>query len=210
MHIDYYVSLQSPWTYFGHERICRYASQASATLSIWPVNFAEVFSETGGLPLPKRSLQRRNYRMLELQRWREHLDVPLNLEPKYFPANERLASLCVVGLRERAGEFDERFNSADSAALRFAGSVLEAVWKDEQDVSDEGVLGRLLEKASTDAEQVLQAAINGDFDNTHASDTRKAIELGVFGAPAYRVDGELFWGQDRLPFVASKLGLESF
>jgi len=208
MHIDYYVSLQSPWTYLGHERICRYASKAGATLRIWPVNFAEVFSETGGLPLPQRSLQRRNYRMLELQRWREHLDISLNLEPKFFPANERLASLCVVGLREQADKADHPTDTAESAAVRFAGSVLEAVWKNEQDVSDEGVLRRLLEKAGTDADGVLTAARKGEFDKTHESDTRNAIELGVFGAPAYRVDGDLFWGQDRLPFVASRLGLE--
>jgi len=208
MHIDYYVSLQSPWTYLGHERICQYASKAGATLSIWPVNFAEVFSETGGLPLPRRSLQRRNYRMLELQRWREHLAIPLNLDPKYFPVNERLASLCVVGLREQADNSEQPSPSVDSAAVRFAGSVLEAVWKEEQDVSDESVLRRLLENAGADPEKVLTAASNGEFDKSHGSDTRNAIELGVFGAPAYRVDGELFWGQDRLPFVASKLGLE--
>lgn len=204
MHIDYYVSLQSPWTYLGHERICRYATEANATLTIWPVNFADVFSETGGLPLPKRSLQRRNYRMLELQRWREYLGITLNLEPKYYPANDRLASLCVVALREQAGSADQQ---SDSAALKFAGSILEAVWKDELDVSDESVLKRLLERAGADPEVVLNAAINSEIEKTHESDTRKAIERGVFGAPAYVLDGELFWGQDRLPFVAAKLGL---
>ena len=207
MHIDYYVSLQSPWTYFGHSRICRYAKEAGATLTIWPVNFADVFSETGGLPLPKRSPERRNYRMLELQRWREHLGIPLNLEPKHYPAKERVASLCVVGLREQADKVEAR--SPDSRALKFAGNVLEAVWKDEQDVSDETVLKRLLEKAGADPEKVLNAVLNQEFDSTHEQYTREAIERGVFGAPAYRVDGELFWGQDRLPFVAAKLGLQN-
>jgi len=207
MHIDYYLSLQSPWTYLGHARICRYAKEAGATLTIWPVNFADVFSETGGLPLPKRSLQRRNYRMLELQRWREHLNIPLNLEPKHFPAKERLASLCVVGLREQADKSEAQ--SPESAALRFAGSVLEAVWVHELDVSDETVLKELLEKAGADPQMILQAALNQEFDSSHEAYTGKAIERGVFGAPSYMVDGELFWGQDRLPFVAAKLGLEN-
>src|SRR5499425_3808371 len=98
-HVDYYVSLNSPWTYLGSKRFETIAKKHNAHVSIWPVDFGSVFSVSGGLPLPKRAPQRQAYRMMELKRWRELLGVPLNLEPKFFPANELPAAKCVIALR---------------------------------------------------------------------------------------------------------------
>src|SRR5258707_15569570 len=84
-HVDYYVSLNSPWTYLGSKRFEAIAKKHNAHVSIWPVDFGSVFAVSGGLPLPKRAPQRQAYRMMELKRWRDHLGVPLTLEPKFFP-----------------------------------------------------------------------------------------------------------------------------
>lgn len=198
--IDYYLSLQSPWTFLGHDRIVRYAQTSGATLNIYPCQFGEVFSSTGGLPLPKRSPQRQAYRLLELKRWSRQLSVDLTLEPKYFPAREQLSAYCVVALRE-TGQVNQ--------AVDFAGKVLTSIWTKELDTGDQAVLERLLVSCGADVTAVLERAQKPETAEVYAADTKHAISRGVFGAPSYVVDDELFWGQDRLQFVAAKLGVEA-
>jgi carboxymethylenebutenolidase len=81
LHIDYFVSLNSPWTHLGAARLEAMVARHSATLRIYPVEFGTIFSASGGLPLPKRSPQRQAYRMQELGRWRDHLGIPIHLQP---------------------------------------------------------------------------------------------------------------------------------
>ncbi|MFC7556591.1 DsbA family protein [Pseudoroseomonas wenyumeiae] len=88
LHIDYFVSLNSPWTHLGAARLEAMVARHNATLSIYPVEFSTIFSASGGLPLPKRSPQRQAYRMQDLARWRDHLSIPIHLRPRFFPADE--------------------------------------------------------------------------------------------------------------------------
>ena len=99
LHIDYYVSLNSPWTHLGAARIEAMAMANNATLRIFPVDFGAIFAESGGLPLPKRSPQRQAYRLQELPRWRDHLGIPIHVQPKFFPSSEQLTAGCIIGLR---------------------------------------------------------------------------------------------------------------
>ncbi len=121
-HIDYYASLNSPWTHLGAARIEALAAKYGASMRIYPVDFGTIFPASGGLPLPKRAPQRQAYRMMELRRWRDFLGVPINTEPKFFPSSEALTSSCVIALRETQG---------DAPAIKLAHRVLKAVWQDE-------------------------------------------------------------------------------
>ena len=103
-HIDYYVSLNSPWTHLGAARIEALAAKYNATMRIYPVDFGTVFAGSGGLPLPKRAPQRQAYRLMELRRWRDFLGVPINIRAKFFPSSEALTSSCVIALRETQGD----------------------------------------------------------------------------------------------------------
>ena len=204
--IDYYLSLQSPWSCLGHDRIVSYAAASGSRLNIYPCQFGEVFAATGGLPLPKRSPQRQAYRLLELQRWSAELGIEMNIEPAHFPARELQACLCTLALRE---------SGLDDVAVGFAGAVLNAVWKNELDIGEEQVLVDLLAPLiaespdnEMDVTTVLELANKPEIRVLLETDTKAAIARGVFGAPAYVVDDELFWGQDRLSFVAAKLGVE--
>ena len=132
-HIDYYASLNSPWTHLGAARIEALAAEHNATLRIWPLDFGTVFAGSGGLPLPKRSPQRQAYRMQELARWRDHLGIPITLQPRHFPANEFAAACCAIALRE---------TQDDAAAIRFAHRVLKALWEEERDTGDPAVRQR--------------------------------------------------------------------
>src|ERR1700754_949090 len=94
--IDYYMTLNSPWTYLGSALLAEIARRHDATVNVKPCKFGPIFEQTGGLPLPKRSPQRRAYRMMDLKRWREVRDIPLTLEPKYFPCDDSAAARLII------------------------------------------------------------------------------------------------------------------
>jgi 2-hydroxychromene-2-carboxylate isomerase len=188
--IDYFISLNSPWTYMGGERFIDMAARHGATVTVRPVNFGAVFAESGGLPLPKRAPQRQAYRMMELKRWRDHLGIPLTLEPKYFPVDETLAAHMVIAARQRGDD-----------ALGFSQAILRALWAEERDTGDRGTLMDIARSHGLDADAVIAMAESGEAEQLRRADTQEAIDRQVFGAPSYVYRDEIFWGQDRLEFL---------
>ena len=193
--IDYYVSLQSPWTYLGHQRLLELAAQHDATIVPRPVDFGTIFPATGGLPLPKRAPQRQAYRLVELARWRDFLNLPLNLQPRYFPVSEALAAGIVIAARQQDS----------AAAVALTGAILRAVWVEERDIADPITLGAIASAFGLDGEDLLRQAEQDTIRDMKAADSQAAIARGVFGAPSYVYQDEIFWGQDRLDFLARAL-----
>ena len=196
MHIDYYVSLNSPWTHLGAARIEAMATAHNATMRIYPVDFGAIFAKSGGLPLPQRSAQRQAYRLQELARWRDHLNIPIKIQPKFFPAGEQLTASCVVAVRETIG---------DQPAIKLAHRVLQALWQEEKNPADPATLGTLATDVGLDAEQVLKLGGDPKWTERRLVDTQAALDRNVFGAPSYVIGEDIFWGQDRLEFVQSRL-----
>ncbi len=196
--IRYFASLASPWTYLGHRRLYDLADRYGASVICKPVNFGEIFSISGGLPLGQRAQQRQDYRLVDLARWRDHLGVALNLQPKFFPAAELTAARMVTALGLQGG---------DTGGL--AGAVLQAVWAEEKNIADEAVLQDLANGCGLDGPGLLAAVEQAETIAAHEENTAEAIELGVFGAPTYVLNGELFWGQDRLELLDRALTLRN-
>lgn len=193
--IDYYLAPNSPWTYLGHTRFVELARAANATVRVLPMDLGKVFPVSGGLPLPKRSPQRQAYRLVELARFRDHLKLPLNLYPKYFPVAGNAAAQLIIAVDE---------NDGWQQALRLTGAVLAAVWAQERNIADAAVLAELLTETGLPAQRLEQSASEPVLAR-YEQITQQAIDTGVFGAPTYVLDGELFWGQDRLDFLQHKL-----
>lgn len=194
--VDYYFAPQSPWAYLGHQRLAEIARRTGATIRVMPIDLGgKVFPVSGGLPLGQRAPQRQAYRLVELQRFSEHLGAPLNLKPKYFPVAGDDAALLILAADVTHGS---------DAAMALAGAVLAACWAQERNIADEKVLAELL------AEQGLPAALleqshRQSVQERYEACTQAAIDAGVFGAPSYVIEGEIFWGQDRLDFVERAL-----
>jgi len=190
--IDYYVSLNSPWAYLGSQRIEEIARRYNAALRIWPVDFSIIFAATGGLPLPRRSPQRQAYRMQELARWRDHLGMALTLRPAASPFAEPLAAHAVIALRE-AGD--------DAGAIRLAHRIMRAVWAEERDPGLPSTLATLITECGLEAGPLLALAADPRWAAMRQANSEAALARGVFGAPSYVIDEQIFWGQDRLEFV---------
>jgi len=190
--IDYYISLNSPWTYLGSARFAAIAKKHDCTVNVKPAKFSEVFARTGGLPLAKRAPERRAYRLMDLKRWRDHLGIPINIEPKYFPSDEAPGTRLVLAAKLQGKD-----------AHRLATEIGKALWEMEQSIADPAALAAAAERAGIDAEAIRKAGpSDAELDGMHDELTAEAIKRGVFGAPSYVLaSGEIFWGQDRLEFL---------
>lgn len=193
--IDYFFTAQSPWTYLGHERFVAIAKAHGAQVNVLPVDLGKVFPVSGGLPLAKRAPQRQAYRLVELKRFSEFLGKPLNLHPKYFPVASDDAAKLIIAVDMHDGA---------EAALAIAGALMRGVWVDERNIADESHLAAILAEANLPARRIEDAHSQATHERYEA-DSQRAIDAGVFGAPSFIIDGELFWGQDRLDFVERRL-----
>jgi 2-hydroxychromene-2-carboxylate isomerase len=197
--IDYYFAPQSPWTYLGHARLSAIAHAARAEVRVLPADFGQIFAASGGLPLAKRAPQRQAYRLQELARFRDHLQLPLTVQPRFFPVAADPSARLIVAVGQHDGM---------AAALRLSGAVFAAVWAQERDLASPEVLAELLGECNLPAQR-LEQSHDADVQAAYDANTRAALDAGVFGAPSYCVEGEIFWGQDRLDFLARKLKVSS-
>jgi 2-hydroxychromene-2-carboxylate isomerase len=194
--IDYYFAPNSPWTYLGHARFAEIAKAAGAKVNVLPVDLGgKVFPVSGGLPLAKRAPQRQAYRLVELKRFSEYLHQPMNLQPAFFPVNADDAAQLIIAVD---------LNDGTDAALDLTGRILRAVWVEQRNIADAKDLATILAEAKLPARR-LDDAMSQAAHERYEQDSLRAIEAGVFGAPSYVIDGELFWGQDRLDFVQRRL-----
>ena len=193
--VDYYFATISPWMYLGHARFTDLVHQHHATVHVKPANLGEVFPASGGLPLSKRAPQRQAYRLVDLERVSKHLGVPLNLHPKFFPANGDLAAMWIIAANEVSGE----------QGMALTGAIAHALWVEDRDIADAETLAVVAHGIGLDAQSLSDRASTEQIAQRYAANTKEAIDRGVFGAPSYVIDGEIFWGQDRMDFVARKL-----
>lgn len=192
--IDYYFTLLSPWTYLGHELFLSIAKRHGATIAYKPTPLRSVFDETGGLPLPKRHPVRQRYRMLELQRWRQKRGLPLVLRPAHFPFDVSLADRMALALAA---------DGADPGA--FVGDVLTGVWARDEDMSTIDNLTAAAARNGFDGEALIARAESDEIEDAYRARIAETIAADVFGAPSYVLEGEVFWGQDRLELLENAL-----
>lgn len=193
---EYFFAPQSPYAYLGHTRFVEIAEQHGAQIVLRPCDLGKVFSVSGGLPLLQRAPQRQAYRLIEMQRWADHLQLPINLQPKYFPVSGDAAARLLIAAKLAHGT---------STALILAGAIMQAVWVDEKNIADNDTLVALATMHELDGKALLKASGTAAVQSEYEAHTDAAIAANVFGAPWFVVDGEGFWGQDRLEFVERAL-----
>lgn len=189
--IVYFHSLSSPWAYLGGPRFHDIVRKHNLKVVLRPTTILE---ENGGIPLRTRPTARQEYHELELDRWRTYLDMPLVLRPAHYPANPEYSARMVI--------------AADSLgwdALRLSHALLRALWSEERDILDTKTRIEVAVAQGMDGARLAEMQdtpeITALWEKSHA----EASEAGVFGTPTYVLDGERFWGQDRLEFLDRRL-----
>ena len=192
--VDYYVSLASPYTYMGGRRLPEIIESTGAAFHIKPVIGSQLLAATGGLPVPKRHPARLAYRLVELERWKRHWSIPMNIEPKFFPVDDGKAAHMVIAAQQLGQD-----------AITLSNAFLACVWEAEQDISDLSVLITAADQAGFDGQALAERIDADDVTATLQSNTDEAIEHEVFGMPWFIHDGLPYWGQDRIRFLTSAL-----
>ena len=193
-YIDYYDSMSSPWTYLGHGRFMELALRFGLTVHHKPMDLLRVWSVSGDLPLKDRAQQRQAYRHQELRRWRELLDIPCNLEPAFHPVADRRACYLAIAAAQKSLDWN-----------KLSQALLRAVWVEDRNIADHATLIAIAEACGMDGKMLLAATEEASVQAEYQSNTDEAIAIGVFGAPTYVFEGELFWGQDRLQMLEWRL-----
>jgi 2-hydroxychromene-2-carboxylate isomerase len=193
-HVDYYFSFQSPWAYIGHHVFREVARTYDLKVNYKPVLLVELFSETGGLPLAKRHPVRQRYRMMELQRWRDKRGLKFHLQPANWPINMRLADGIVLAAIE-GGLDPEPFMRRGFAA----------VWEDQLNLADPATLIKLADESGLPGKQLVDRSGSDEISVAYEQNRQDALAADVFGSPAFVLDGEVFWGQDRIELLADAL-----
>jgi 2-hydroxychromene-2-carboxylate isomerase len=192
--ITYYFSLLSPWAYIGHRLFMDIATRRDLAVGYKPVVLTDVFAATGGLPLPKRHRVRQRYRMLELQRWRDKRGLDFTLKPAFWPFDVTLADRFVIAAAVKG---------VDPGA--FLVSAFAAVWEEQRNLADETTLLDIAGAARLPSAELLTLARAETTAAIYAQNTGEAIAAGAFGSPCFVLDGEVFWGQDRLELLDDAL-----
>ena len=192
--VDYYFSFQSPWAYIGHNLFREVTKTHDLKVNYKPVVLVDLFSETGGLPLMKRHPVRQRYRMFELQRWRDKRGLKFHLQPANWPFNARLTDGVVIAAIE-AGLDPEPFMRRAFAA----------VWEDQLNLADPATLIKLADVSGLPGKQLVERSGSEEIGAAYEQNRQHALAADVFGSPVYVLDGEVFWGQDRIELLADAL-----
>ena len=191
MKIKYFMSHGSPWTFLGHKKVNEISKKNNCELDIMPVNYGEIFPVSGGLPVHKRPLQRQKYRLQELKRWSEFLEIKLNPEPKHFPSRSLLPSKVIISVKIL------NFENVNDIAY----AIMEGLWIKELNIDDPKSLKKILTRFIKTADEVIDFSESKQVEKEMNEYTKEAIDLAVFGAPTYIIDEQIYWGQDRLDFL---------
>jgi 2-hydroxychromene-2-carboxylate isomerase len=194
--IHYYVWLLSDWAYLGGMRFIQMAARHNMRVNHIPMRMPDVYAASGGILLGQRSWQRQAYRIEELKRWRAKLAIPVNIEPKFFPADIDLAS-CVVIAAQGLG-----LPVAD-----LVNAIMRAVWAEDRNVADPATIADIVTVQGLDAASLLAAAATEPVRAEYRANTGRALAAGVFGSPFYSFNGQVFWGQDRLDMLEEAIVL---
>jgi 2-hydroxychromene-2-carboxylate isomerase len=192
--VDYYFSFQFPWAYIGYQRFREVVSTYGLNVNYRPVLLVDLFAETGGLPLPKRHPVRQRYRMAELQRWRDRRGLNFHLQPANWPFNARLADGVVIAAIEAGRDPDP-----------FLLRAFAAVWEDQLNLADPATLVKMADDSGLPGKQLVERSGSDEIGAAYEQNRRDALAADVFGSPSHVLDGEVFWGQDRIELLADAL-----
>jgi 2-hydroxychromene-2-carboxylate isomerase len=191
--IEFYFDVGSPAAYLAWTQLPDVAAAAGAELSFRPMLLGGVFQATGNQS-PMTVPAKGRYMLDDLARYARRYGVPFRHNP-HFPINTLLLMRGAAGLQMRQAD---RF-------VPYVDAVYRAIWVDAQNMNDAGVVAGVLKAAGFDPEALITLAADPQVKERLKALTQEAVERGVFGAPTFFLDGQMFWGQDRLDFLQHTL-----
>ncbi len=194
--IEYFYAAHSAYAYLGSRRFMEIAAAAGRTIAHKPYDLRAGIVGVGSKTIGERTGGHLEYFFgREVERWSEYRNAPVKkrLPTHHYksitPSNTMLIAGLVKGLN-----IDE-----------LAHAMLEQHWRDDVDLADEGTLAKIARSVGIDPAPLFAISGSREVLDIYEANTREAIERSVFGSPTYGVDGDMFYGQDRLEMVERAL-----
>jgi 2-hydroxychromene-2-carboxylate isomerase len=191
--IDFYFEFASPYGYLASTQIETIAERHGRTVVWRPIMLGAAFKETGARPLMNTPLKG-PYLLHDVPRFARLLGVPLTMPP-VMPMNSLAASRACLWVEE-----DDR-----AQAKRLAKALFHAHWGEGRDLGSPEAVAEIATPLGIDPDALLAAVADQRIKDRLKAHTQAAIERGVFGSPFVLVDGEPFWGADRLAQIEAWL-----
>jgi 2-hydroxychromene-2-carboxylate isomerase len=191
--IEFYFDFPSPYSYLAYTQLPKIAAEHGATVTYHPFRILELMTIVGNRPTTIECKNKGKYTGADQRRWAKRYNVEFARNPhsKTFDFAELdRGALIAIG---------------DGRGAEYVTAVFAAIWAQSVDLSQRTALIELLSSAGFDARQLIHRAGNDHIVAKLEAETKAAAERGVFGAPSMFVGDQMFFGNDRLDFVAEAL-----
>lgn len=194
--VEYFYSAHSAFAYLGSKRLLQICAEHGCKLVHRPINLGPVVEAVGGRPFAGRSQGHVDYYFgREIERWTEWREVEMiNYRPTHHSNPLELGNGLLIAAAEAGADVDQ-----------LSHLILQAHWRDDADIADHATLARIASSMGMDAENLLKVAMSDPIQVLHQQYTQEAINRSAFGSPTYFLDGDMFYGQDRLEMLERAL-----
>lgn len=188
--IDFWFSIGSTYTCLTVMRLPDYAREHGLSFNWRPFNVRTILVEQNNIPFAGKPVKAA-YMWRDIERragkYGLSVKVPAPYPLEHLPLANQVA---ILGMQEGWGQ-------------DYVRATYRRWFRDGQSAGSEPNLSESLQEIGQDPDRVIPAATAPAIENTLAIETDEAKRLGVFGAPSFVVDGEVFWGDDRLDDAVS-------
>lgn len=195
--VEFYFDLGSPYSYLAYYRLLQMAEQQEIQIVYKPILLGGVFKATGNrspIEIPVKGV----YSILDMQRWAEYYQIPMQMNP-HFPMNTLTLMRILTGVQLLHLEKFEQ-------VLKL---LFDAMFGTPQNLNELTVLAEVLKPSGFSVEDIMSMVQSDVVKQKLITETEQAIQRGIFGAPTFFVGDEMYWGQDRLHFVEQALNKAS-
>lgn len=191
--VEFFFDVGSPAAYLAWTQLPSMCSSTGANIDYKPMLLGGVFQATGNQS-PMAVPAKGKYIQGDLERHARRYGVPFHHNP-HFPINTLMLMRGATALQMQQPE-----RLAD-----YLAAVYRAIWVDRKNMNEPQVVAAVLQQAGFDPAALAAQAADPQVKERLKQVTQDAVARGVFGAPTFFVDGQMFWGQDRLEFVKEAL-----
>ena len=194
--LEFFYDCSSPWTYLAFTRIEDVARRHGADLVWKPILVGGVFNAVNpsvyeGRQNPVKPKAR--YYQKDMQDWAHLYGIKIG-NPTVFPVNS---------VKAMRGAFVAHEHGKISP---YSKRVFESYWGEDRDISRDDVMREIVRQTGLDAEEFFSKIQSQPYKDKLKGNTEELIERGGFGSPSIFVDGDMFFGNDRLVLVEHALG----
>lgn len=187
--IEFWFDFSSPYGYIGSELIDAVAARHGRTVNWHPILLGPIFKAVGTAPLVALPIKG-EYSRHDFARMARLHKVPFRL-PEKFPVGTQVAARAFYLMADRD----------PAQAHDFAKRVFRAYYVEGRDVADPAVVLELAGAVGADTATLAEDLKGDAIKERMKAEVEKAMQAGVFGSPHFIVDGEPFWGVDRIPML---------